>query len=159
MTYEMMIAQAIHHLPPGYQVSIKNGNPCPKELLNSSPEWSGVATEYYHGTTAHNLLRGIIRDGLKPTFGAGAEATAEAWGTRTLMVYLSKILECASNYPLHDAMLAADKYKNYGIPYGGEIISRDGTPPIRVLLRCISMNTRQLWNKHEIGRASCRERV
>ena len=36
MTYEMMIAQAIHHLPPGYQVSIKNGNPCPEELLNSS---------------------------------------------------------------------------------------------------------------------------
>ena len=103
MTYEMMIAQAVHHLPPGYQVSIKNGNPCPKELLTSTFEWSGEPTEYYHGATAHNLLRGIIRDGLKPTFGAGAEATESAWGTRTPMVYLSKNIECASNYPFHDA--------------------------------------------------------
>ena len=44
-------------------------------------EWPGELTEYYHGTTAHNLLRGIIRDGLKPTFGAGADATESAWGT------------------------------------------------------------------------------
>ena len=82
MTYEMIIAQAIHHLPPGYQVSIKNGNPRPKEGLTSSLEWPGELTEYYHGTTAHNLLRGIIRDGLKPTYGAGADATEAAWGTR-----------------------------------------------------------------------------
>ena len=148
MTYEMMIAQAIHHLPPGHHVSIKNGNLCPKKLLNDIHEWGGELTEYYHGTTAHNLLRGIIRDGLKPTFGAGAEATETAWGQKTPMVYLSRSLECASNFPLHDAMLAADKYENHGLPYGGEIISRDGTPPIRVMLRCISGNTRQLWHKH-----------
>ena len=90
MTYEMVIAQAIHHLPPGYHVSIKNGNPCPKELLISTPEWHGEAAQYYHGTTTHSLLRGIIRDGLKPTFDAGGETTARAWGQNTPMVYLSK---------------------------------------------------------------------
>ena len=95
MTYEMIIAQAIHHLPPGYQVSIRNGNPCP-EGLTSTPEWTGETTEYYHGTTAHNLLRGIIRDGLKPTYGAGADATEAAWGMKTPMVYLSKNIESAS---------------------------------------------------------------
>ena len=45
-------------------------------------------------------------------------------------------------------MTAIDKFKDHGKPIGGEIISRDGTPPIRVLLKCISLNTRQLWHKH-----------
>jgi len=149
MTYEFMVAQAIHHLPPGYYVSIKNGNPCPKELLNqdNDPDWPGETTVYYHGTTAHNLLRGIIRDGLKPSFGAGADATATTWGVKTPMVYLSRSLECASNYPCHYPILSADKYDNQDVPPGGEIISRDGTPPIRVMLQCISLNTRQLWHK------------
>ena len=149
MTYELMVAQAIHHLPPGYHVSIKSGNPCPKELLNQDhdPNWPGETTVYYHGTTAHNLLRGIIRDGLKPSFGAGADAAATAWGVKTPMVYLSRSLECASNYPCHYPILSADKYDNQDVPPGGEIISRDGTPPIRVMLQCISLNTRQLWHK------------
>ena len=46
MTYEMVVAQAIHHLPPGYHVSVKNGSPCPKELLISTPEWHGEAAQY-----------------------------------------------------------------------------------------------------------------
>ena len=147
MTYEMIIAQAIHHLPPGYQVSIRNGNPCPKGLC-STPEWTGEITEYYHGTTAHNLIRGIIRDGLKPSYGAGAGATEAAWGVRTPMVYLSNSLDSASYYPNYDTLTATDKFENFGKPCGGEIISRDGTPPIRVMLKCISINTRQLWHKH-----------
>ena len=125
----MTIAQAIHHLPPGYQVSIRNGNPCP-EGLASTPEWTGVTTEYYHGTTAHNLLRGIIRDGLKPTYGAGEDATATAWGVRTPMVYLSNNIESACYYPFHDSMTATDKFKDHGKPIGGEIISRDGGPAV-----------------------------
>ena len=148
MTYDMVIAQAMHHLPPGYHVSIKSGNPCPKELLISTPEWHGEAAQYYHGTTTHSLLRGIIRDGLKPTFGAGGDTTARAWGQNTPVVYVSKLLECACFYPSHDATHAMDPYKNYGVPWGGEVISRAGTPPIRVVLRCISMNTKQLWHKH-----------
>ena len=40
-TYELMLAMAIHHLPPGYHVSIKSGRPCPKELLISTKEWPG----------------------------------------------------------------------------------------------------------------------
>ena len=148
VTYEMVLAQAIHHLPPGYHVSIKNGNPCPKELLLSDPNWPGETAQYYHGTTTHSLLRGIIRNGLKPTFGAGGETTARARGQNTPMVYLSKLLECACFYPSHDATHAMNPYKDYGRPWGGEIISRDGTPPIRVVLRCISMNTKQLWHKH-----------
>ena len=149
MTYEteMVIAQVIHHLPPGYHVSIKNGSPCPRELLISTPEWHGETAQYYHGATTHSLLRGIIRDGLKPTFGAGGGTTARAWGQNTPMVYLSKLLECACFYPNHDAMHAAEPYMNYGVPWGGEVISRDGTPPIRVVLRCISMSTKQLWHK------------
>ena len=46
MTYEMIIAQAVHHLPPGYQVSIRNGNPCP-EGVTHTPEWPGSTTEIY----------------------------------------------------------------------------------------------------------------
>ena len=147
MTYEMAIAQ----VPPGFHVSIKNGNPCPKKLLISTESWPGEVAQYYHGTTAHNLLRGIIRDGLKPMFGSGGDTTARAWGQNTPMVYLSNLLECACFYPNHDTTYAAGPYKNYGRPWGGEIISRDGTPPIRVVLRCILMNTRQLWHKHKKG--------
>ena len=124
MTYEMVLAQAIHHLPPGYHVSIKNGNPCPKELLISTPDWHGETAQYYHGTTTHSLLRGIIRDGLKPTFGAGGETTARAWGQNTPMVYLSKLLECAGFYPGYDATHAMDPYKNYGRLWGGDHLER-----------------------------------
>ena len=148
VTYEMVLAQAIHHLPPGYHVSIKNGKPCPKELLLSNPNCPGETAQYYHGTTTHSLLRGIIRNGLKPKFGAGGETTARAWGQNTPMVYLSKLLECACFFPSHDATHAMNPYKDYTRLPGGEIISRDGTPPIRVVLRCISMNAKQLWHKH-----------
>ena len=148
MTYEMVLAQAIHHLPPGCHMSIKNGNPCPKELLISTLDWHGKAAQYDHGTITHSLLRGIIRYGLKPTCGAGGETTARAWGQNTPMVYLSKLLDCACFYPSHDATHAMNPYKTFGRPWGGEIISTDGTPPIRVVLRCIPMNAKQLLHKH-----------
>jgi hypothetical protein len=64
------------------------------------------------------------------------------------MVYLSNSLDSASYYPNYDTLTATDKFENFGKPCGGEIISRDGTPPIRVMLKCISINTRQLWHKH-----------
>ena len=115
--YEMVPAQAIHHLPPGYHVSIKNGNPCPKELLLSSPDWPGEVAQYCHGTTTHSLLRGIIRDGFKETFGAGGETTARAWGQNTPMVYRSKLLECR------------DHLERWHTTYH----------TIRVVLRCIPM--------------------
>ena len=152
-TYELMLAMAIHHLPPGYHVSIKNGRPCPKELLISTKEWPGETADYYHGTTAYSLLRGIIRGGLKATFGAGEAATQTAWGQATPMVYLSRLIECACYYPSHEGMWTEESHKvnghNYGKPSGGEIIARDGTPPIRVVLRCISQNTKQLWHKKD----------
>merc|ERR1711966_442938 len=64
------------------------------------------------------------------------------------MVYLSNNIESACYYPYYDTLTATYKFKDQGKPVGGEIISRDGTPPIRVLLKCISLNTRQLWHKH-----------
>ena len=106
MTYEMVLAQAIHHLPPGYHVSIKNGSPCPKELLLRSLDWPGETAQCYHGATTHSLLR-------KPTCGTGGETTARAWGQNTPMVYLSKLLECTCFYPSHDATHAMNPYKNY----------------------------------------------
>ena len=125
MTYDMVFAQAIRHLPPGYHVSIENGNPCPKELLLGSHDWDGQTAQYYHGATAHSLLRGIIRDGLKPTFGAGGETTARAWGQNTPMVYLSKLLECACFYPSHDATHAMNNYKEIMAGLGAERSSRE----------------------------------
>ena len=152
-TYEMMLAMAIHHLPPGYHVSIKNGRPCPNKLPINNPEWSGETADYYHGTTGRSLLRGIVRKGLKPTFGAGEASTQTAWGQGTPMVYLSRLVECACYYPLHEGMWTEEKLTVnghcYGKPSGGEIIARDGTPPIRVVLRCISQNTKQLWHKKD----------
>ena len=149
----MMLAMAIHHLPPGYHVSIKSGRPCPKELLHNEPKWPGETADYYHGTTGHSLLRGIIRKGLKPTFGAGEASTQTAWGQGTPMVYLSRLVECACYYPLHEGMWTEEKLTVnghcYGKPSGGEIIARDGTPPIRVVLRCISQNTKQPWHKRD----------
>ena len=79
----------------------------------------------------------------------GFGTTKVAWGQNTPMVYFSKLLECACFYPCNDAAHAMNFYKDYGRPLGGEIISRDGMPPNRVVLRCISMNTKQLWHKHK----------
>ena len=143
LSFEHAVSISLHHLPPGYMISIRNGKACPDNLLNSN---EGNLSEYWHGTTCYALARGIIRDGLKPTLGAGGSQAEEAWGVQIPMVYLSRIQDTAAYYPMHNGLMY-NTGTGKETRSGGEIISRDGTPPLRAMVRVQAIDSYQLWHR------------
>lgn len=143
ISFEHAVAISLHHLPPGYMISIRNGRECPAELVNTT---EGNLSEYWHGTTCYALAKGIIRDGLKPTLGAGGSQAEEAWGVQCPMVYLSKIQDTAAYYPMHNGLMY-NTGRGKETRSGGEIISRDGTPPLRAMVRVQAIDSYQLWHR------------
>ena len=150
ISFEIGLGIALHHLPPGFMVTVQNGKPCPKSIAQSE---YGDRLDYWHGTTCKAVISGILRHGLMPVFGAGAGNTKAAWGVPTPMVYLSRLVECATQYPGHPGLwrLANPGTKSKEPMNGGEIIARDGTPPMRVLLHCQAVPQRQLWHRKTQG--------
>ena len=144
ISYEVGLAIALHNLPPGFMVTIPNGRPCPEEI--ASPQ-DGTCLEYWHGTTSYALTNGILRRGLMPVFGAGVANTLACWGVPVPMVYLSRSVGCAAHYPGHPGLRRSVSPSTNEMMHAGEIISRDGTPPLRVLLHCKAVSQNQLWSR------------
>mgnify|MGYP001358055637 FL=1 len=143
ISFEIGLAIALHHMPPGFKVTIENGRKAPPEI--ASPK-QGYTYDYFHGTSSFSLLNGIIRHGLRPVFGAGSGNAKAAWGIPVPMVYLSMKVGCAAYYPSQPAF---SRYTGRGkeTMSGGEIIARDGTPPLRIILHCQAVSNQQLWSK------------
>ena len=63
------LAVALHHLPVGYMVTIKNAQPIPEKLCDEHGDLHWQVSDLYHGTTA-TLVPRIMGQGLLPTIGA-----------------------------------------------------------------------------------------
>ena len=67
------IAAALHHLPVGHMVSIKNAQAIPAKYYIKNGAFEYTVLELYHGTSAYTVPQ-ILGEGLRPTIGAGCEA-------------------------------------------------------------------------------------
>ena len=65
------------------------------------------------------------------------------------LVYTSMKRTCAMGYPCAPGVVVTKKGEGGGQYGGGEILARDGTPPLRVLLRLVCPPSYQVWHKQK----------
>ena len=83
--------------------------------------------------------------GLLPTVGAGSDQLKEQFGLIVPGVYVSKSWKTSSIYPIQPT---TDPIKECWTGVGGgTLIALDGTPPLRVTVRCLADTSRQLWHR------------
>ena len=138
------LAVALHHLPTGHMVTIKNAQPIPEKLYDPDGKLKWHASDLYHGTAPAMVPR-IMGQGLLPTVGAGNDVLKEQYGLTVPGVYVAKGWMASSLYPIHPTTDPIEQCKT-GVG-GGALIALDGTPPMRVTIRCLADTTRQLWHR------------
>ena len=89
---------ALHHLPVGHMVSIKNAQMIPPRFDNKHGQVEYTVLELYHGTSAH-AAPGIMGQGFLPTLGVGCDAFEQQYGSPIPSVYVAKSWQVASTYP------------------------------------------------------------
>ena len=80
---------ALHHLPVGHMVTIKNAQPIPEKLHDEHGHLDWQVSDLYHGTSA-TLVPRIMGQGLLPTIGAGSQHLQEQYGRPVPGVYVAK---------------------------------------------------------------------
>ena len=93
------IAVAIHHLPVGHMVSIKNARKIPAKFYDKDGALKWHVTDLYHGTSALSVPN-IIGKGLCPTLGAGSDALQLQFGVPVPGVYVAKSWKVGTTYPI-----------------------------------------------------------
>ena len=74
----------------------------------------------------------------------------EVFGCHVPVCYVSKHAHTAAGYPMHQE-LWTKKGVSGGQQAGGELVARDGTPPLRCYVRCLGRSAYQLWHKSDGG--------
>ena len=138
------IATALHHLPTGCMISIKNARAIPEKYFNKHDKLKCHVLDLYHGTSPMSLPD-IMSAGLKPTLGAGCDALEAHYGITVPGVYLAKSWCVASTYPINPTTGRITESKS-GIS-GGTRVAVDGSPPMRAVVRCIADTSRTLWHR------------
>ena len=132
------LATAVHMLAPGQSVWIQNRRKPPEDMKDRST--------YFHGCPASRALN-ICKSGLAPCMGAGYETLEHAYGQPVLGAYVAK-MNYAIHYPLSECT------KTDAVPEcrtgvsGSQLISDDGTPPLRCLIVLCGDPRNQLWHRH-----------
>jgi hypothetical protein len=116
--------------------------------------------DYYHGTSADALWAGerpILRYGIAPSgSGTGQDKLARFHGFAVPGVYLSRNPSTAAGYPAGVSAPKHDFTKNERkanpaalnhVPTGAQVICKDGTIPLKFMVRCIGFPTSRLWHK------------
>ena len=83
------IAVAIHHLPVGHMVSIKNAQKIPAKFYEKDGSLKWHVTDLYHGTSAFQVPN-IMGKGFCPTLGAGCDALEAQFGVPVPGVYVAE---------------------------------------------------------------------
>ena len=138
------IATALHHLPTGCMISIKNARAIPKIYFDKHDKLKCNVLDLYHGTSPMSLPD-IMSAGLKPTLGAGCDALEAHYGIAVPGVYLAKSWSIASTYPIDPTTGRITESKS-GIS-GGTRVAVDGSPPMRAVVRCMANTSRTLWRR------------
>ena len=132
ISFTMTLVAAIHYLPPGKCVIIKNGRPF--------PEGSDLK-DFFHGTLPSRTMQ-MAELGPMPSMGAGASAIEKVFGLPAPLFYCAEI-ETAKHYPMGPDFLACEK----GDKSGGQIVATDGTLPLRAVARVLTNPTRQVFSR------------
>ena len=111
-------------------------------------EWAQGLKDYYHGTYAE-VLPSIMCEGLRPSYGAGAELLLTYYGMKIHGVYVAKSFKVATAYPIHlttRLVQAWGGYNREGVA-GGTMVANDGTCRLRAILRFVAKPEFQLWHR------------
>ena len=126
-------------------VTIKNGQPIPEKLYDEHGNLDWQVSDFYHGKSA-TLVPRIMGQGLLPTIGVGSQHLEEQYGLPVPGVYVAKDWSVGSQYPIQPSTTEPIPQNKNGVN-GGSLIALDGTPPMRVIIRCLGNTSRQLWHK------------
>ena len=132
LSFTMTLVAAIHYLPPGKCVIVKNGRPF--------PEGSDLK-DFFHGTLPSRTMQ-MAELGPMPSMGAGASAIEKVFGLPAPLFYCAEI-ETAKHYPMGPEFLACEK----GDKSGGQIVATDGTLPLRAVARVLANPARQVFSR------------
>ena len=80
------IAVALHHLPIGCMVSIRNAQPIPEDLIDkASGKLYHNVLDMYHGTSLAGLMN-IVSEGFQASLGTGCDKLHATFGVPVPMV-------------------------------------------------------------------------
>ena len=112
------------------------------------PELAESASVFWHGTSAHNLPY-IMAEGFRPSIGAGADQVMQHYGIAVPGVYVTPSWSVAASYPMTrttgPVTINGEKFK--GGLAGASLVARDGTYPMRALIRCVAQRYNRLWHR------------
>ena len=112
------------------------------------PQLGWEVHDVYHGTSVFSALE-ILDRGFMPSLGAGCDALQACFGVPVPGVYVAPNIKVATYYPMTASTCPQPEDKN-GVG-GGSLISLDGTPPVRVVFRCLAHKHGRLWKRDEQG--------
>jgi hypothetical protein len=144
LNFMRSVAVALHHLPVGGMVCIKNAREIPEMLFASPFELKPHVLDMYHGSSPM-AVPSIMDQGFKPTLGAGCDALEEHFGVPVPGVYLAKSWKVASSYPIYATTGPVPESKS-GVG-GATCVAIDGTPPLRAVIRCLVDTSNTLWHR------------
>jgi len=137
---------AMTMLVPGTMLVIQNGDPIPEYF---SKDICGCDVDVvYHGTYPE-CIPSIALNGLRGGAGAGSadvgehyiqdiEYNGERYPVHVPGVYASSDFYTAAGYPMEASAAKANSN-------AGSLLARDGTPPMRAIVRCLAAKCDRLW--------------
>ena len=120
------------------------------EGTSGKPQLHYDAGVFWHGTSVHALPH-IVAEGFRPSLGAGADRVMRHYGAAVPGVYVSPSWSTASTYPMMATTgpITIDEENHKGGLAGASLVARDGTYPMRALIRCVAQKSNRLWHRHK----------
>ena len=156
----MFFEVALHELPPGKIITVKNAKPIPAELLCSDTLRGSTAPGVEDNVVAPTLgwhvadfyrdcpvscVPSIIEGGFATTTGAGQDKLFCHYEREVSGVYVANEWWQASNYPMTQTSktvaIAGQGKSKYP---GGTYVAKDGTAPLRCVLRVLAKKSNRL---------------
>ena len=101
------------------------------------PQYDASYKQVWDVTSIHGFLEINRTDQIRACYGAGSSQLSHKYGMEAPVVYIAPELgdeahrgiKCALRYPQYRWITAESTW-------GGELVCRDGTPPLSVILEC-----------------------
>ena len=116
-----------------------------REGTLGEPKPGEDASVFWHGTSAHALPH-MVAEGLRPSLGAGADKVMRHYGVATPGVYVTPSWSTAATYPSLETTgsVTIDDKDFVGGLAGASLVARDGTYPMRALIRCLAQKSNRI---------------